>query len=420
MSYSKLEQLSDSESNNTSPSSKKPNFRKRRQSQFRDKFGNPIFHPEQMSRPSTSSNLILTPEKQHFTNDPQSDATFTDSHSTKDLSSSTQLPKYSLSDEKSPYSPIPYGATDLDSLPDSKRETVEPTAGKLSHKRKQSGNNVRFVVSDTVEKTIQTTEFAAGLVKRTTGKVTNKQLSIDTSSGPSQSKDSQSSARSSSTSYFPKQPNLELIELSDIVDKSSNTLLSGNQNGKGRTRLSVAFQEYRFGLLSASNPRTKLRLSAMADLSDITTIDNYLKLTEKLRLRPVFFDPELDVLNRYCLEFTSIAVKTTPTGFFTLGTPHPIDRVYNYMDKRVNSIGTPVTEEPIGPDVPVLLTQLFLNQFRIRSNGSNDIQLNVPIFSHSNRLSNDRFSAITNAVFDRRSFFFRNIDIGRHSLADLA
>lgn len=411
MSYSKLNQdpdLEDIPISQPQPQADRP----RRLSLFRNKDGGPIFHPSQIPLPQSRPTEILSPGKQHFVaqSEPPMTSEKTDSNSTTNVSPSTQLPEYSQRDYLSDPEAIPYGATNLSPLlPKDNSDNLKP-AQKLSHKRKGSQNKVSFVISDTTERSIQTTEFAAGLVKRTKGKVTNKQLSIDTSAGPSKSTESFSSARSSSTSYFPTKPELEIIELSDIVDKSSNTLLSGNQNGKGRTQLSVAFQEYRFRLFQSLQPRTLSRLEKMSDLSDLSTIENFLKLSETLNLRPAYFDPELDILNRFCLEFESIVVKTDSTSFFTLRATHPIDRVYDYMDKRVNSISTPTVEQPVGPDVPVLLTQLFLNQFRVKSDQTNNINIDVPILSHSNRLSRDRFAAITRAVFDRRDFFYRNID----------
>jgi hypothetical protein len=240
--------------------------------------------------------------------------------------------------------------------------------------------------------------------------------SVDRASASGNSYSARSAIKSSSTvTLSPDYP-----DFGKLVDSNQNLLESGNHNNKGRNYISIAFQEFRFTLLTSIGPRTENRMTSLIPHTDIETIKLFQNLAEKLKFRPVFFDPELDILNRYCLEFTSIGAKTMDTSLSFFKKENPISRVYKYMDSRVNSTSTPLDEEPLGPDIPVLLTQLFLNQFRVKSNGMNEIKLLIPIFSHSNRLSEERFAAITRAVFDRRDFFYKNIDIARHGLAHLA
>jgi hypothetical protein len=282
--------------------------------------------------------------------------------------------------------------------------------------RSKSSKSVTFEESDKFEKESNSTEFQAGLIKRTPQGRKGKLLALDTSHLEATSSGTIYSAQSSSAVSTIHDSDIELVQLSDIVDSNSNTLQSGNHNKLTDNKLSIAFQEYRYKLLQTLAPRTDARSPTMSVSSDLENIKGFLTLCNKLRIRSVFYDPEFDIINRFCLEFNSIAAKTDSNSLFQFRKPGAIRRVYDYMDERANSVSTPMDEEPYGPDIPTLLTHLFLNDFRVKSDGTNAFGISVPLFSHANRLSFDRFDAIAKLVFERRDFFFRNIDIARHNI----
>lgn len=152
----------------------------------------------------------------------------------------------------------------------------------------------------------------------------------------------------------------------------------------------------------------------------VETARSYYTLVCNLNIHRVFFDPELEIVNRFCLEYTAICVKTESHGSFFSRKPVHYERVFKFMNELIDCISTPLDRDPHGPHVPVLLTKLFHNDFRIDSNGENRIGINVPLFSHSHRLSQDRFKSITDNTFGRKTFFLKRIDVSRHGLQHLA
>lgn len=147
---------------------------------------------------------------------------------------------------------------------------------------------------------------------------------------------------------------------------------------------------------------------------------SHLELVRILGIRRTFFNPELEVINRFCLEYTSICVQTEPKGMITFNYKDHFTRVFEHMDHRVNSTSTPTERTAPGPEIPVLLTRLFLGEFRVTTSGTNRIELPIPALSHNNRLTNDRFKAITKNAFSRKKQYFRFTDISRHDISHLA
>jgi len=143
------------------------------------------------------------------------------------------------------------------------------------------------------------------------------------------------------------------------------------------------------------------------------------ELIYKLGIPRVFYDPEVDLVNRFCLEYTSICVKTDDSGFFTTQSKTHYKRVYDYMDKRTHSMSTPIQSTFCGPEVPVILTKLFLGDFRVNSKGEASIGIIIPIFAHNHKLVPIRFQSIVQNVFARKRMFYKNIDISRHHIDDL-
>lgn len=156
------------------------------------------------------------------------------------------------------------------------------------------------------------------------------------------------------------------------------------------------------------------------DESQRKMINDYLKLIEILRIERIFYNPELDILNRFCLEYTGLCVHTEPKGAFIFKQEHHCSRIYNYMEKRINSTSTPTNESSVGIEIPTLITRLFLGDFRITSDGSSKIDITIPILSHSHKLSLERFKAIVINIFDKKRKYYKTIDISRHEITHLA
>jgi hypothetical protein len=146
----------------------------------------------------------------------------------------------------------------------------------------------------------------------------------------------------------------------------------------------------------------------------------YLKLIDYLELGRIFFDPELEIINRFCLEYTALCAKTEDHSLFKLRSETHFCRVFNALEERTNSIGTPTDRYHPGPEIPVLLTRLVLGEFRIKSDGKSNANINVPLFSHHQRLDARRFERIVTLVFERKRYFEGRIDVSRHGLSHLA
>jgi len=180
------------------------------------------------------------------------------------------------------------------------------------------------------------------------------------------------------------------------------------------------FIERRTNILSKIDQNEAAAIDQIPIEEGRETTRQYLKLIEYLGLSRIYFDPELEIINRFCLEYTALCVKTDDNSFFRLGSQLHFKRVFEALETRTNSIGTPTDRFHPGPDVPVLLTRLVLGEFRVKSNGKNNANISVPLFSHQQRLDAKRFERIVTQVFDRKRYFEKSIDISRHGLEHLA
>lgn len=146
----------------------------------------------------------------------------------------------------------------------------------------------------------------------------------------------------------------------------------------------------------------------------------YLALLEQIGIERVFINPELDVVNRVCLEYTALCAKTEERWSLIKKHVSHFSRVYDAMTLRMESTSTPIIDTAPSVSTPVILTMLLLDRFRIRSNESVDLESQVPLLSHNHKMGMIKFRTIIRQCFDRRAFFFRNVDISRHGLDDLA
>lgn len=156
------------------------------------------------------------------------------------------------------------------------------------------------------------------------------------------------------------------------------------------------------------------------DINQREMIGEYLMLINILRIERIFFNPELDILNRFCLEYTGLCVQTETRGMFAFKIENHYSRVYTYMERRINSTSTPIHEGSVGVEVPTLITRLFLGDFRITSDGTSKLDITIPILSHSHKLSLERFKAIVENIFHKKRKYYKTIDISRHEMVHLA
>jgi len=141
------------------------------------------------------------------------------------------------------------------------------------------------------------------------------------------------------------------------------------------------------------------------------------KELSSMMIKRVFINPELDLLNRFCLEYISITVRTEQHGILTIFkvTEH-YKRVFDFMETRIESVSTPIISQTCGPEVPILLTRLFLNQFRIRSRTVEEQFGSIPFLYHNNKMTLNRFTEIVKRAFNRKNYYERRLDIARHGL----
>jgi len=421
MSYEKVSQDSDSEDSIDKAVSKKNDLGHRKfQSAFRGSKGEPLFHPEPKDIGETTEPFIpkaktsINPAIKIIppTLNNQKDATKRDKTHKRESSVHLNPDSFFESAKLTHGNDRSHPENNNKSLPNSPKEEDRPVNSETNSELK--GNvftrNLGLWKPNNGESTI---------FRRLRNRSSAKLIQIDTSVSEDATHEPPTSARSTGIDTQSPKESIKLRTRRYTPNSTPISKLNQDFGKLGRASSFIAFQELRYNLFRISNPRTKARIHSQFKMSDPDMINAYLHLAEKLKIRSVYFDPELDVLNRFCLEFTAISMKTLPTGLFSRKSGDAAFRVYHYMDKRANSISTPIDDEPSEPDAPVLLIRLFLNEFRTKSDGTSTIGTNVPLLSHSNRLSLERFTAITKSVFDRRDYFYKNIDISRHRLDDL-
>jgi len=148
--------------------------------------------------------------------------------------------------------------------------------------------------------------------------------------------------------------------------------------------------------------------------------DAYQALIEKIGIERVFYNPELEIVNRVCLEYTALCASTEPRWSLTSKYHSHFSRVYEAMELRMESASTPIIRSPPSITIPIILTMLLLDRFRIRSNDNVDLETQVPLLSHNHKMGKTKFEAIITQCFNRKAYFERNLDISRHGLKHLA
>jgi hypothetical protein len=142
-------------------------------------------------------------------------------------------------------------------------------------------------------------------------------------------------------------------------------------------------------------------------------------LIEELKLERVFFDPELDILNRFCLEYTELCKRTIAKGLFVLRQAPHYERVYEAMRSSTKDASTPVVDGPPPVDIPMLHYGLFLDHFRASSKKIKDPKVPLPHFTHGHRLTQERFKSIVDGIFHRRRFLASSVGVSQEILSDI-
>lgn len=142
-------------------------------------------------------------------------------------------------------------------------------------------------------------------------------------------------------------------------------------------------------------------------------------LIEELNLERVFYDPELDILNRFCLEYTELCQQTLKKGIFTIRQlPHHI-RVYDSMRKATEDASTPVVDGSPPVSIPMLHYGLFLDHFRASSTRIKDPKIPLPHFTQGHRLTENRFLSIIQGIFDRRQYLASSVGVSQQLLSNI-
>nr|BCD56396.1 hypothetical protein [Lichen partiti-like RNA virus sp.] len=143
-------------------------------------------------------------------------------------------------------------------------------------------------------------------------------------------------------------------------------------------------------------------------------------LIKELNLDRVFYDPELDVLNRFCLEYVDLSKLTLNKHWSLIRSEPHFTRVYKYMKEQTEDQGTPAVASPPPISKPVVHFGLFLDHFRASSSRIFDPKVPLPHFSHGHRLNEQRFQKIVEGIFTRRSFLGSSVGVSAEKLSDLS
>lgn len=194
----------------------------------------------------------------------------------------------------------------------------------------------------------------------------------------------------------------------ESITASSSGSRSSN-HGHNRARRSSSELESSFTNSPPRAPRPRM-----------TGINPFLLLLDELQMERVFFDPELDVLNRFCLEYTEMCRATLrSSSMFSRTLPH-IERVYNYMREETESASTPVVIKAPPVDRPVLHFELFLDHFRASSTRIHDPKVPLPHFTHGHRLTERRFQDIVKGIFARRAFLGSSLGVSSDDFSKIS
>lgn len=148
---------------------------------------------------------------------------------------------------------------------------------------------------------------------------------------------------------------------------------------------------------------------------------NYIELMKKLGIQRVFYKPEIDIINRICLEYTAQSALLNSNKKWRTRLSNHSSEIYAQIMMKINVIGSPVHEGDPGPEKPIILTEIILGRFRVRSDGTTEIGIEVPLLAHNGSMNEQRFKHMMIEFFKQRDYYYRNkIDISRHKLEEIA
>jgi hypothetical protein len=245
-----------------------------------------------------------------------------------------------------------------------------------------------------------------------------KPLRLDTTSTLLQSSKTADTAKSSGVDNTSNLPNFQTI----IIDQPESQ--DGNNEDSSKREILVPTSDYLTNqhqiLIDVNTDSMDSSFSLITEDAMRNAYQSCHKALLDLKLPRTFWNPEQELINRYCLEYTAMCVKTMPTGLNLFGTKSHFERVFNSIKERTEALGSPISDERMTPDVPILLTRFFTGQFRVRNNTTtNDPALTI-LLSHSGHLTLAKFTAITTLIFNRKEWYYSKVDISRHRLGDLA
>jgi len=143
----------------------------------------------------------------------------------------------------------------------------------------------------------------------------------------------------------------------------------------------------------------------------------YLNLVKRLGIKRTFWDPEMDLINRFCLEYTAQSVLVNEKSMWKSKMSESHEEVYKRLIIRTESLGSPITAGDPGPEAPILLTEVVLGRFRIRSDGTTEAGERLPTLSHNGTMNSKRFKTMVENFYMIRDHQYKNrVDISRHRL----
>jgi len=217
----------------------------------------------------------------------------------------------------------------------------------------------------------------------------------------------------------------------------SETHSSTSSSGSAKTQPKKAIDEASdTSVLSAfSGPPTR-RSSASSNKSvrfeEVSTLQHAGKssprsslsafeiLIQDLNLDRIFFDPELDILNRLCLEYIELSKLTLSKSWISIRSQTHFSRVYQYMKETNTDQGKQAVTSPPPTSKPVVHNELFLDHLRAPSSRIFDPKMPLPHLSHGHRLNEQRFQKIVEGIFTRRHFLGCSVGVSAEKLSDLS
>nr|BCD56395.1 hypothetical protein [Lichen partiti-like RNA virus sp.] len=170
---------------------------------------------------------------------------------------------------------------------------------------------------------------------------------------------------------------------------------------------------------SKQKNRSEDRISTRSPPPGYDTSNPFEDLLQEINCQRIFQDPELDILNRFCIEYVGLCKSTISTAILTFSHTKHYKRVYDYMKNSTKFATTPTIITNPSESLPVLHSKLFLGHFRTSSSRAPEPRVPLPHLEHGHLLTEERFRNIVEGIFSRKCFLLSAVGVSTEELSSL-